>query len=91
MSFKTIFAAIGLTVAALGASSAAQARDHWDDRRGGHERRWDHESRWDHDRRWDNDRRWDHDRRWKRDRNWGHHRVRCWAEWHHHRRVRVCR
>ncbi|RYD89837.1 MAG: hypothetical protein EOP61_30790 [Sphingomonadales bacterium] len=88
-----MFAAIGLAIAALGASAPAQA-DRWDDRRwedrrGGHDGRWGnhrrgyHESRWDRDR---HDRRWDRDRRWKK-----HHRVRCWNEWRYGDRVRVCR
>ncbi|MCZ4342192.1 hypothetical protein O4H52_11275 [Sphingomonadaceae bacterium G21617-S1] len=87
MKFKTIFAAIGLAVATMGVTGAAEARDRWDDRRWEHQdRRWDHQ-----DRRWHHDRRWDRDRHGHRDRHWGRHRVRCWAEWHHHRKVRVCR
>ena len=79
MNIKTIFAAVGLAVAAMGVSGTAEARDRWDDRR------------WDHDRRWEGERHWRDDRRWDRGRHWGRHRVHCWTEWHHHHRVRVCR
>ena len=89
MKLKAIFAAVGLTVAAMGMSGAAEARDRWDDRRWDHHDRRDGRDRWDrHDRR---DRGWHHDRRWDRGRHWGHHRVRCWREWHRGYPVRVCR
>ena len=80
MKMKTLFAAIGLTVAAVGVSGAAEARDRWDDRR------WEDNRRWDHDRRWHQSRHWKkHDRRYYR------HHNRCWNEWHYGRRYRVCR
>lgn len=83
MTFTKIFAAIGLTVAALGMSGAANAHDRWDDRR------WDHDRRWDGDRRWNGERHWRNERRW--DRRHAYYRDRCWTEWHRHHRVRVCR
>lgn len=107
MKMTKLFAAVGLTVAAMSMSGAAQAHDRWgddgwrherrwdDDRRWSENRRWDNDWRWDHDRRWDRDRRWAHDRRWKRDRRWDRRydrdRVHCWTEWYDYRRVRVCR
>ena len=74
-------AAAGLVVAALGVGSSADARDHRDYRGNG---AWHDQGR--HDgyghRRYD-DRRWNgHGRRWHQ---------RCWTEWRHHHRVRVCR
>ena len=83
MRIKTILAAVGIAVAAMSVSGTAQARDHRDDRR------YDHDRRWDGDRRGYDDRRWDRGQRW--DRRHGHHRVRCWKEWRHHHRVKVCR
>ncbi|MET0373748.1 MAG: hypothetical protein ABW128_05760 [Rhizorhabdus sp.] len=91
MSIKTVFAAIGLAVAAMGVSGTAEARDRWDDRRANHDRRWDHDRHWDHDRRWSHDRRWDRDRHWKKDRRHYRHRAQCWTEWHRGYRYRVCR
>ncbi len=94
MKLGSIFAAIGIAVAALGASAPAQAHDRWDDRRWSHDRRWDGDRRWDHDRRWDRDRRWTHDRRWANERRWYRdrdYRRRCWNEWNRGRKIRVCR
>jgi len=107
MKMTKLFAAIGLTVAAMGVGGAAQAHDRWDDGGWRHERHWDDDRRWDNDRRWSENRRWDNDRRWDRDRRWaydrrwnrdwrwerhyGRERLHCWTEWYHHRRVRVCR
>ena len=96
MSIKTLFAAIGLTVAAMGMSGTAEARDRWDDRRWEHnDRHWNEGRRWDHDRRWDRGRHWSHDRRWKNDRRGDRrhyrHRANCWNEWHYGQRYRVCR
>ena len=48
MKFKAFFAAAGLAVAAMSMTGTAEARDRWDDRRGGHHDRWDRHDR--HDR-----------------------------------------
>ena len=100
MNFKAMFAAAGLAVAAMGMTGTAEARDRWDDHRGGHHDRWDRydrHDRWDrHDRhdRWNRlDRRsWRDRRRWERSRHasW-RHRDRCWTEWRWGETVRVCR
>ncbi|KQX17742.1 hypothetical protein ASD39_22570 [Sphingomonas sp. Root50] len=86
---KAIFAAVGLAVATIGMSGAAQARDRWDDHR------WSqHDRRWDNGRHWGNDRHWKHDRRLHRESRWNRHNgrhARCWTEWRHHHRVRICR
>ena len=98
MSIKTLFAAVGLAVAAMGVSGAAEARDRWDDRRWEHndqrrasEYRQDQGRRWDHQRRWDGQRQWSHDRRWKHDRRHYRQRANCWNEWHMGHRYRVCK
>lgn len=91
MRFKTLFAAVGLAVAAMGASGAAHAHDRWDDRRW-EDRRWDGDRRWDNDRRWTGDRRWHNSRHWKKhDRRYYRPSNRCWNEWHYGQRYRVCR
>jgi hypothetical protein len=85
MKLTHMFAAVGIAVAALGASAPAQARDNWHDSR--------YDQRRDHDGRWDNERRWHRDDR-GRNRGWygnGRHQRHCWMEWRHHHRVRVCR
>lgn len=76
MKIRTIFAAAGLVIAAMGVSGSADARPHdgWRGDRGG----------------WHgNHRGWNNDRRY-RGRGYGYGR-RCWTEWRHHRRIRVCR
>ena len=99
MKIRTIIAAAALGIAAIGASTAANAQDNHGDRdRAGFEH---HDGdRHDNDRH-DNDR---HDDRrnadWRgggRDNNWNgnhngwdrHHRH-CHNEWHHHHQIRVC-
>ena len=96
MNIRTILAATGLAIAALGASSGATAqtynggdrhydRDHRDDRRA--DRRDDRRD----DRRGYDDRGrhygWDRGRHY----GWDRHHRNCWVEWRHHRRVTVCR
>ncbi|WP_157217115.1 hypothetical protein [Flavisphingomonas formosensis] len=92
MTLKTLIAAAGLAFATIGGATAAQADYHpgrhhdrggrWHD--GGHYR-----SDYRHDRRWHGG--WDRGRHHGWDRRWyGHHR-RCWWEWRHHHRVRICR
>ncbi|GAA0295654.1 hypothetical protein GCM10009087_01750 [Sphingomonas oligophenolica] len=95
MKISHIFAATGLMVAAMTASTSATAQE-W---RGDHGR-WHH----DYDRGWD--RGWDHgrDRGWHDRRYWHGPRWRparyhgygwryphCWTEWRWHHRVRICR
>lgn len=100
MKLRTLLAAAGLAIAAMGASSGAQAqaydggprhdngrhvdRDHDNGRRGGPE----HNREF---RRGDN-------RGYHRGDDRGHHRGydrrgsrRCWTEYRHHQRVRICR
>jgi len=90
MKIRNILAAAGLAVAALGASSGATAqtynggdrhydRDHRDDRRD-----YRHDDRRNYR---DGDRHYDHGRHY----GWDRHHRNCWVEWHHHRRVKVCR
>lgn len=97
MKIPHIFAATGLVVAAMTASTSAEAqRWHGDGGRGWHD-----------DRGWQGDRGWRGDRGWHGDRGgygyrgyrhrpyWRHAdygwRYRCWTEWRWHHRVRICR
>jgi len=90
MKISHIFAATGLMVAAITASSSADAQQ-W---RGGHgARHHGYDRGWDHgrDRGW-HDRGYWHGSRWRGARyGYGWHRPRCWTEWRWHHRVRICR
>jgi len=95
MKIPHIFAATGLVVAAMTASTSAEAQ------------RWHGDDGWHGDRGWLGDRDWRGDRGWGRDHYWGHDRgwhrgywrradygwryPRCWTEWRWHHRVRICR
>lgn len=92
MKISHIFAATGLMVAAMTASTSADAQQWHGDRDRSH---YDHGRGWGHDRGW-HDRGW-HDRgywhgpRWRSARYEGWRYPRCWTEWRWHHRVRVCR
>jgi len=77
MKIRNILAAAGLAVAALGASTGATAQTY-----NGGDRHYDRDDR-DHR----NDRRDDRGRHY----GWDRHHQRCWVEWRHHHRVRICR
>jgi hypothetical protein len=91
MKFRTLFAAAGLAVAALGASVPAQAHrwhdddDRYDNRR--YDRQWTRED-------WRNNRRWQkhwRDREWRERHQYGwNNDRRCWTEWRRGRQVQVC-
>lgn len=83
MKIAKFFVAAGLAVAALGVSGGAEARD-WN--HNGRPDRFDRHDRWHNGPRWNGNRGW-----YGHDRRWNNHRVRCWTEWRHHHRVRVCR
>lgn len=89
MKLSTMFAAVGLTVAALGVSVPAQAHS-WpdrDDRYYGYPDRSDRYDRRD-ERRWE--KHWKK-RHWREQRRYGwNDGRRCWREWRHGERVRVC-
>ncbi|RZM02412.1 MAG: hypothetical protein EOP68_21130 [Sphingomonas sp.] len=83
MSLRNLAAALGLVIATVGAGSAADAQP---DRRDGYHRDGQ-------DRRYNDNGRhrgWNNDRGRGRGHGWNNQR-RCWTEWRHHRRVRVCR
>ena len=76
MKIRAMFAAAGLVIAAMGVSTAADARPHdgWRDGRGWHDNG--------RHRGWEN----------RRGGYRNHYRGRrCWTEYRHHRRIRVCR
>lgn len=84
-------AALGISVAALGAMAApAQAQYYRDGYR-----EWRGDRNW--DRRWDNRRHWRNDRGYWRDGRNYRYRQRCWTEWRYDYyrdrdvRVRICR
>ena len=92
-------AALGLAIAALGATAApAQVQYYGYGGRDGY-REWRGDRDW--DRRWDNRRHWrgDDRRYWRGDRrhHYRHYRQRCWTEWRYDYyrdrdvRVRICR
>ncbi len=85
MKIRTMLLTAGLAIASLGVSTGANAQDY-----NGGDRHHDGYRNSDHR----NDRRDDHRRDWRDDRGrhngWNRH-QRCWTEWHHHHRVRVCR
>ncbi|MEP7008217.1 MAG: hypothetical protein ABI810_19720, partial [Sphingomonas bacterium] len=90
-----IFAATGLVVAAMTASTSAEAqRWHGDGGRGWHDDRG-----WHGDRGWRGDRGWHGDRGYRgyrhrpywRRADYGWRYPRCWTEWRRHHRVRICR
>ena len=83
MKITRMLAAAGLVVASLGVATVADAKDHGR----GHEYREDrgHDDRG-YDRRHDRHDNGNH-YGWRNGR--GHHR--CYTEWRHHHRVRVCR
>lgn len=90
MKMRTMLLTAGLAIASLGVSAGASAQNYnGGDRHDNRDRDRDHRDR-DHR----NDRRDDHRRDWRDDRGrhygWNRH-QRCWTEWHHHHRVRVCR
>lgn len=72
--------ALAMAVTGIGMTATAEAhpRDH---------HRWEHRDRDHH--RYRDYRRYDRPRHWS-NRGYRDHR-RCWTEWRHHRRVRVCR
>jgi hypothetical protein len=83
MKITHIAAAAGLVVAALGVSTSANAQD-WRGDRDHREYRGDYRGHDRHD-----GRGYDRDR--GRHYGWDRHHRRCWTEWRHHHRVRVCR
>ncbi|CAN5537935.1 hypothetical protein BH09PSE4_BH09PSE4_14290 [soil metagenome] len=82
MKMFKLAAAAGLVIASMGVATAADAQQYRGDRSSSYRhddnRRDYRESRFDRGRHYG----------W---RNNGHHRVRCWTEWRHHHRVRICR
>ena len=97
MKMRTMLLTAGLAIGSLGLGTGANAQNY----NGGdrhHDEYRDNDQRNDrrYDRRDDHRRDWrdDHRRDWRGDR--GHHygwdrHQRCWTEWHHHHRVRICR
>ena len=84
MKIRTILAAAGLAVAALGAGTAADAQTY-----NGGNRHYDrsNDHRQDRHQARRADYRYDHGRHY----GWDRHHRHCWVEWHHHHRVTVCR
>jgi hypothetical protein len=87
---KLLKLTMALAMAASGLSVAASAEAHPDRHR--YERRWDHRDYRDHRRyeRRPDYRRYDRPRYRSAWRYRDNHR-RCWTEWRHHQRVRICR
>ena len=87
MKIPHIFAATGLMVAAMTASTSADAQQWHGDRGRSH---YDHGRGWEHGGRW-HDRGYWHGPRWRRVGYYGWGYRHCWTEWRWHHRVRVCR
>lgn len=91
MKLVQLFAIAGFAATGLVGATAAQAQD-W--RYGDHhERRWDRHDHGDRYDRWERRRGWDRGRHYGWDRGGYGYRSRtvCWDEWHHGRRIEVCR
>jgi hypothetical protein len=87
MKMSHIAAAAGLFVASLGVATSADAQPYRGDRH--HQVDRDRGDRYEGNRHRGD--RWNHDRR-GRGYAYGHNNHRrCWTEWRHHRRIRVCR
>jgi len=82
MKMSHIAAAAGLFVASLGVATSADAQPYRGDR---HQQVDRHHGDRHRGPGWNND----HGR--GRGHAYGHNRRRCWTEWRHHRRIRVCR
>jgi hypothetical protein len=85
MKISHMLAAAGLAIAALGASTGANAQNYYGGDRS-HDGYRDHDSR-----RYDRHDRYDHDRRWYGRHHRSYRHERCYTEWHHHHRVEICR
>lgn len=82
MKISHILAAAGLAAASLTLSTSADAQ-RWHSGDGWHDRGHDRDR---YDRRW-HDRGWHGGYRWRAGYRWH---PRCWIEWRHHHRIRVC-